>query len=206
MELETLDVIEVQATSIDSSAETAIPRWYSAAQVQSTLNLNKTALQKAVAKLQNIYGIDLKSLRRGSARATEYSEFALEAIELLNAKKLSELRKLVDQLPAPTSTPQVAGGLVIAEYTPTLDNRIAQLSQTSAATSANISNDIQMVLARIAADNKAAEQRTSDLDAAERAAAQNRGAQRALSVFQIEQEAHNEVLAQLRAMQLGAQQ
>lgn len=97
MEHETLDVIEVQATSIDSSTEAAIPRWYSAAQVQNTLNLNKTALQKAVVKLQNIYGIDLASLRRGSARATEYSEFALEAIELLNTKKLSELRQLVEK-------------------------------------------------------------------------------------------------------------
>jgi hypothetical protein len=202
MEHETETVIDVDATEIDTLEAAAIPRWYSAAQVQNALNLNKTALQKAVAKLQSIYGIDLASLRRGSARATEYSEFALEAIELLNAKKHSELRQLVDKS-RPTVAPQVAGTLVIAEYRPALDHRIAELNQDATSTSASLNQNLMQLLAQIAKENQAAQQRDADLDNAEINAAQNRGAARALAVFQAEQKAQNEVLAQLRAMQLG---
>lgn len=202
MEHETDTVIECQATEIYSPSEEEIPEWYSASQVQNALNLNKTALQKAVAKLQNIYGIDLASLRRGSARATEYSQFALEAIELLNAKKLSELRKLVNSVkPVPTET--ATGALTISEYTPALDQRITQLGQNAANNSATLNQSVMQVLQQIASENQSAQQRDADLNTARINAAQNRGAANALAIFQAEQKAQNEVLAQLRAMQLG---
>jgi 3-deoxy-D-arabino-heptulosonate 7-phosphate (DAHP) synthase class II len=89
MEPETETVIDVEAEQIDSSSPESIDQWYSAAQVQGALNLNKAALQKAIAKLTNIYSIDLKFLRRGSARATEYSQLAMDVIELLNAGSLA---------------------------------------------------------------------------------------------------------------------
>ena len=205
MQLETETVIEVQATEIYSPSEEEIPEWYSAAQVQNALNLNKTALQKSVAKLQGIYGIDLKSLRRGSARATEYSQLALEAIELLNAKKLSELRKLVNTIKPTPTAPSVSptGTLTISEYTPALDQRINQLGQNAATTSATLNQSVMMVLQQIASENQSAQQRDSDLSQARINAAQNRGAANALAIFQAEQKAQNEVLAQLRAMQLG---
>jgi hypothetical protein len=203
MEHETDTVIEVQATEIYSPSEEEIPEWYSASQVQNALNLNKTALQKAVAKLQSIYGIDLAALRRGSARATEYSQFALEAIELLNTKKLSELRKLVNTI-KPASTAAVPSGtLTITEYTPTLDQRISQLGQNAASTSASLNQNVMQLLAQIATENEAAQQRDSDLKQARINAAQNRGAAQALEIYQAEQKALNEVLAQLRARQLG---
>jgi hypothetical protein len=97
MEPETETMIDVEAERIDSPDPESIDQWYSAAQVQGALNLNKAALQKAITKLTNIYSIDLKFLRRGSARATEYSQLAMDAIELLNAGKFGELRKLVEK-------------------------------------------------------------------------------------------------------------
>ena len=150
----------------------------------------------------SIYGLDIATLRRGAARATQYSELALKACKLLNAGKLSELRKLVEAAPAASRASQ-PGTLTIAEYTPALDRRIAELNQSATSNSASLNQNVMQLLEQIASENKAAQQRDSDLDNAEINAAQNRGAARALAVFQAEQKAQNEVLAQLRAMKLG---
>ncbi|MBD1825941.1 hypothetical protein NDI47_25510 [Microcoleus vaginatus GB1-A2] len=206
MNLENQTVIDVEVAEIDTPEpeSIAIERWYSAAQIQSILDLSKSGLQKAIAKLQSIYGLDIATLRRGEARATQYSEFALKACKLLNTGKLSELRKLVEAAPAATS-PSPAGTLTISEYTPALDRRIAELNQNATSTSASLNQNVMQLLAQIATENQAAQQRDADLDNAEINAAQNRGAARALAVFQAEQKAQAEVLAQLRAMKLGAE-
>lgn len=99
MESENHDVIDVEVEQIDSTEPESIERWYSASKVQLLLDLNKAALQKAIAKLTSIYSVDIKTLRRGVARATEYSQIALDAIELLNSQKFTELRKLVENTP-----------------------------------------------------------------------------------------------------------
>jgi hypothetical protein len=183
MNLENQVVIDVEVEQIDTQSRESIERWYSTAQVQRILGLNKSALQKAIAKLQGIYGIDIKTLRRGGARATEYSQIALDAIELLNAQKFTELRHLVEKTPAASRASQ-PGTLTIAEYTPALDRRITQLSQNAASTSASLNQSVLQLLEQIATENQASQQRDSDLDNAEINAAQNRGAARALAVFQ----------------------
>ncbi len=108
MEPKNQDVIDVESEQIDFTEPESIDRWYSASQVQLLLDLNKAALQKVIAKLTSIYSVDIKTLRRGVARATEYSQLALDAIELLNAQKFTELRKLVEKIsvasPVTTST------------------------------------------------------------------------------------------------------
>jgi len=204
MNIENQTVIDVEVAEIDTPdpESISIEHWYSAAEVQSILDLNKSGLQKAIAKLQDIYGIELKALRRGEARATQYSEFALKACKLLNAGKLSELRKLVETTLIAPSAP-TAGALTISEYTPALDRRITQLNQNANSASASLNQNVQQLLAQIAAENQAAQQRDADLNQARINAAQNRGAANALAIFQAEQKAQNEVLAQLRASQLG---
>jgi len=202
MELEAQTVIDVEAQPIDSSFPKSNEQWYSAQQMMNLLRLSKTDLQKSISKLQSIYGLNLATLRRGAARATKYSQLALDACKLLNANKLSELRKLVEAAPTATS-PAQSGSLTISEYTPALDRRISQLGQSAASTSASLNQSVCQLLEQIAKENQAAQQRDANLDNAEINAAQNRGATRALAVFQAEQKAQNEVLAQLRAMQLG---
>ena len=202
MELESLTVIDIEVEPIDTSESEPDENWYTAQQMMSLLRLSKADLQKSISKLQSIYGLNLASLRRGAARATEYSQLALDAAKLLNAGKLTQLRKLLEAAPAvPSATP--AGALTISEYTPALDRRIAELNQTANSTSTSLNQNVMQLLAQIAFENKAAQQRDSDLDNAEINAAQNRGAARALAVFQAEQKAQAEVLAQLRAMKLG---
>ena len=202
MELESLTVIDIEVEPIDTSESEPDENWYTAQQMMSLLRLSKADLQKSISKLQSIYGLNLASLRRGAARATEYSQLALDAAKLLNAGKLTQLRKLLEAAPAvPSATP--AGALTISEYTPALDRRIAELNQTANSTSTSLNQNVMQLLAQIAFENKAAQQRDSDLDNAEINAAQNCGAARALAVFQAEQKAQAEVLAQLRAMKLG---
>jgi hypothetical protein len=202
MESETETVIDVEAEPIDNFEPDSTEEWYSAVQIQGLLRVSKAGLQQSISKLVSIYGLDIKTLRRGAARATQYSETALKAIKLLNSQKLSELRKLVEATPG-ASSPSQGGTLTISEYTPALDRRIAELNQSAISNSASLNQNVRQLLEQIATENKAAQQRDSDLDTAEINAAQNRGAARALAVFQAEQKAQNEVLAQLRAMKLG---
>jgi len=202
MEPETESVIDVEAEPIDNSEPEDEETWYSAVQIQGLLRVSKAGLQQSISKLVSIYGLDIKTLRRGAARATQYSETALKAIKLLNSQKLSELRKLVEATPGASSSSQ-GGTLTISEYTPALDRRIAELNQTATSNSASLNQNVMQLLAQIAKENQAAQQRDADLDNAEINAAQNRGAARALAVFQAEQKAQAEVLAQLRAMKLG---
>ncbi|MEG4294653.1 hypothetical protein Q5692_38515 [Microcoleus sp. C2C3] len=208
MEPENLAVIDVESEPIDNFVEPEeleeTEQWYSALQIQGLLRLSKAGLQQSISKLVSIYGLDIKTLRRGAARATQYSETALKAIKLLNSQKLSELRKLVESASAaPSASP--AGALTISEYTPALDRRIAELNQSATSNSASLNQNVRQLLEQIATENKAAQQRDADLDNAEINAAQNRGAARALAVFQAEQKAQAEVLAQLRSMKLGAE-
>lgn len=205
MEPKNLAVIDVESEPIDSTEPENDEIWYSAVQIQGLLKLSKAGLQQSISKLVSIYGLDIQTLRRGAARATQYSELALKACKLLNAGKLSELRKLVEATPtaSPTSPTSQVSTLTISEYTPVLDRRIAELKQVSTSTSASLNQNVMQLLERIASENQVAQQRDSDLDNAEINAAQNRGAARALAVFQAEQKAQAEVLAQLRAMKLG---
>jgi len=201
MEPESLAVIDVEPEPIDSTEPENDEIWYSAVQIQGLLKLSKAGLQQSISKLVSIYGLDIQTLRRGAARATQYSELALKACKLLNAGKLSELRKLVEA--TSTTSPAPSGALTISEYTPALDRRIAELNQTATSNSVSLNQNVMQLLAQIATENQAAQQRDADLDNAEINAAQNRGAARALAVFQAEQKAQAEVLAQLRSMKLG---
>jgi len=127
METENLDIIEVEAEIIDSPEPETEEIWYSALQVQDLAGIKKQHLQQAVVKLQNIYHIDLSALRRGAGRATEYSELALGAIKLLNAGKLSELRRLVDKVPAALPTVESSAIVFLDRH-----NQIAVTSASAA--------------------------------------------------------------------------
>lgn len=127
MQLENEIVIDVESKQIDSTECESIEQWYSAAQVQRILGLNKSALQKAIARLTSIYSLNIHTLRRGGARATEYSQIALDAIKLLDAQKFSELRNLVEKTPA-TSPSATSAAIVFVDR----HNQIATSATTAA--------------------------------------------------------------------------
>jgi len=127
MEPESLAVIDIDCEPIDTSQPEPEENWYTAQQMMSLLRLSKADLQKSISKLQSIYGLNLASLRRGAARATEYSQLALDAAKLLNAGKLTQLRKLVEKAPAATS-PTASTAIVFVDQ----HNAIAQNAATVA--------------------------------------------------------------------------
>lgn len=126
-------MIDVEIKEIDSEMEKSI--WYTAEEMLQLLNLNKSALQQAISKLTNIYAIDIRALRRGQARATRYSELALDAIELHKKGRFAELRKLLDRVPS--AAPEVTSRAIVfldrhAEIATTAataaDTNLAQIS------------------------------------------------------------------------------
>ena len=84
MEPESLAVIDVEVEPIDNPEPEDEETWYSVVQIQGLLKLSKAGLQQSISKLQSIYGLDIATLRRGAAQATQYSELALKACKLLN--------------------------------------------------------------------------------------------------------------------------
>lgn len=129
MEPETECVIDVEFQQIDCTNPESINHWYSASQVQRLLDLNKAALQKAIFKLTSIYSLDINILRRGGARATEYSQIAVDAIKLLNAQKFAELRKLVGEAPPAPGVATSAAIVFVEKHT------------IAAATAANVADE-----------------------------------------------------------------
>ncbi|MCC3489259.1 MAG: hypothetical protein JGK03_07090 [Microcoleus sp. PH2017_25_DOB_D_A] len=127
MEPEDQAVIDVDSELIDSSLPESIEQWYSAQYMMSLLRLSKADLQKSICKLQDVYGLNLATLRRGAARATEYSQLALDATKLLNAGKFTQLRQLVEQAPVVPS-PTASTAIVFVDQ----HNAIAQTAATVA--------------------------------------------------------------------------
>ena len=175
--------------------------WFSAAETRHRLKLEKTPFQKVIVELLNDHQIPEKALRRGQARATEYSQFAIALVRALRSGDRVAFDRLKQDLIQPSSVETTA--LTITEHTPDLDRRIAELNQNSAFASASLAQDVRETLERIAAQTKASKHRTSGLNNSEIIAAENRGAARALNIYQAEQRARDEILAQLRATELG---
>jgi hypothetical protein len=71
MKSETETLIDVEAEPIDNFEPDSTEEWYSAVQIQGLLRVSKAGLQQSISKLVSIYGLDIKTLRRGAARATQ---------------------------------------------------------------------------------------------------------------------------------------
>jgi len=92
--------------------------------------------------------------------------------------------------------------VVIEDCSVDLDCQISRLQQTAIAKSEGLADRVQAKLAEIARQNNLAIQQTEILDDAEILAAQNRGLEKALGIFQAEEQAKELTLASLRAMKL----
>lgn len=84
----------------------------------------------------------------------------------------------------------------------TLDQKISSLQLSAANSSSNLAERIRLKLIEISRNNQSETQRQSALDDAEIIAAENRGYEKALSIFEAEERAKGEALAQLRAIKI----
>ncbi len=215
MELETIDVIDVDGfeeesdSCIDSESiresihcETeSIHReiWFSAADAKHRLRLDKTPFQRAISELVTVHQLPMSALRRGEARNTEYSQTCISLVRALKSGDEQTFNKLKqDIVPA-----QASSALVISSgHTLSLDRKIGELQQNYSSTSAILAARLQETLAKIADRNQTSTERNSSLSSAEILAAKNRGALRALEIFDTEQSTCDELLAHLRTAEL----
>jgi len=118
METETVEIVDVvDVESLPSNLrqiESIQPKWIKPAEILHRCRMQKTALQQAITKLTDKYKVPLSLLRRGAARNTEYSAFA---VELIKALKSGDDLKICEVLSSTaTATPVEAScALVIAE-------------------------------------------------------------------------------------------
>lgn len=108
--IEIIDVVEVESLPSDSHKNESI--WLKSAEAQHRSRLGKSAFQQAISKLVNKYGAPLWQLRRGEARNTEYSVFAVDLIRLLNSGGDRKIREML--IANLTPDEGVSGALVIA--------------------------------------------------------------------------------------------
>lgn len=215
MEPETIDMVDIGESgggldycidaesireSIHCQAESIHQEnWISAADARHRLRLDKTPFQRAISELTTVHQLPMPVLRRGEARNTEYSQ---TCIDLVRALKSGD-KQTFDLLKRELVATQVSSALVVSSgHTLSLDRKIEQLNQSYSSDSTVLASRLQQTLTRIADRNQASGDRNSSLSNAEILAAKNRGALRALEIFDTEQSTCDELLANLRTAAL----
>jgi hypothetical protein len=215
MELETVDAIDVEgfeeglddcidSESIRESIHYRVESihektWFPAAEAKHRSGLDQSAFVRMIADLKDLHKIPVQALRRGQARSTEYSRTCINLLRALDSED-TETFEYIKRGLVPI---QVSSSLVISSgHTLSLDRKIGELQQNHSSTSAVLAARFQTTLAKIADRNQASTERNSSLSNAEILAAKNRGALRALEIFDTEQSTCDELLAHLRTAEL----
>jgi hypothetical protein len=107
---------------------------------------------------------------------------------------------------AKPADPSRAGGLVVVDHVATLEEKIANLQQTTATASQLNASRIRQKLAEITRSSEFAQQRNEALNDAEILAAENRGIEQALAIFSAEEAAKENALAHFRALKISGNQ
>ncbi len=215
MELETINAIDVEGfgeslgycidsesihESIQDRVESIHERtWFPAAEAKHRSGLDQSAFVRMIADLKEVHKIPVQVLRRGQARNTEYSRICINLLRALDSGDTEAFDRMKqDLIPVEASSALV----VSSGHTLSLDRKIEQLHQNHSSTSTVLASRLQKTLAKIADRNQTSNERNSSLSNAEILAAKNRGALRALEIFDTEQSTCDELLAHLRTAEL----
>jgi hypothetical protein len=167
--------------------------------------LTKSSFQRAISHLLVARGCRVDALRRGDAKNTRYSGLAIELIKAHKSGDEFLLQRLLEFAAKPTS-PSQSSSLAVVDHVATLEGKIANLQQTTAANSQLNADRIREKLAEITRANQAAQQRNEALSDVELVAAESRGVERALKIFSAEEAAKENTLAHLRALKISENQ
>ncbi len=217
MELEIVDVTDVEGVdeglsrridseSIRESIQCRVESihektWFPAAEAKHRSGLDQSTFVRMITDLKDLHKIPAQALRRGQARSTEYSRICISLLRALDSGDTETFEYLKQDL-VPV---QVSSALVISTgHTLSLDRKIEQLHQSHSSTSTVLASRLQETLAKIADRNQTSNERNSSLSNAEILAAKNRGALRALEIFDTEQSTCDELLAHLRTAELDS--
>lgn len=195
---------ESNRVECDSNRDSMRDEWIGATTAIKLTDLTKSAFQRAISHLLGVRGCQVDSIRRGGSKNTRYSMLAVELVKAYKSGDEVLLQRLLGfAAKQPASLNQ---SLAVVDHVATLDGKIASLQQTAANSQLLNADRIRQKLAEIAANNQNAQQRNETLSAAELLAAENRGIERGLAVFNAEEVAKESTLAHLRALKISSNQ
>lgn len=201
MHLEIIDVAENQEhfNCIESIPASVPEKWFSSAEAKLFCGLDQSAFVRAFGELLD-HQIPVEKLRNGKARKTKYSKLCLELLQAaIGGDDVSFERLKKAALPD-----QISGVLsVSAGSALSLREKIQSESQSVQVCSTALAARFQSALQAIAEQRAVVTEQDSTFEQAEKLAAKNRGALRALETFEAEQAAYQEILANLRLASLS---
>lgn len=206
MHLEIIDVADFEESQNHSNRCESIPgsvheNWFSSAEAKLFCGLDQSAFVRAFGELLD-HQIPVEKLRTGKARKTKYSELCVELLQALirgDSETFERLKK--SALPG-----QISGVLSVSVGSSlNLQEKIETEYRNSNSCSTALAARFQASLEAIAERRRISIQQDSTLSRAENTAAKNRGALRALEVFETEQSAYQELISRLRLAELGEQ-
>jgi hypothetical protein len=205
--VETEIVIETESTRDKTASirESIRDEWVGAVMAYKLTSLTKSSFQRAISHLLGVRGCRVDLIRRGDAKNTRYSQLAIELIKAHKSGDEVLLQRLLEFAAKPIS-PSQSSSLAVVDRVATLEQKIANLQQTNVASSELNADRIRQKLAEITRCNQAAQQRNEALDNAELLAAENRGIEKALAIFNAEEVAKENALAHLRASKISGNQ
>ena len=193
--------IHTETESIDESIR---DKWVGATEAYKRSELTKSSFQRSISHLIGVRGCRVDAIRRGDAKNTRYSELAIALIKAHKSGDEALLQQLLEL--AKPSTLSQPSALAVANHVATLEEKIANLRQTTAVNSEANADRIRDKLAEIAFCNQTSQQRNEALNEAELLAAENRGIEQALAIFSAEETAKENALAHLRALKISGSQ
>jgi hypothetical protein len=172
--------------------------WVTAGDARHKTRLDKTPFQRAMTTLIHEYQIPITYLRRGEARNTQYSSVAIDLIKALKSRDMEAFEELRRKL-----VPQPVCSLSGEKHAIALTSKVEGLAQKNSIEADSLAAQVRESLARIVQERQASQEISTTLSRTQITAARNRGIAMALQIFASEQEALNEVLAQMRSIGLG---
>jgi len=200
-----VEIVELTRDESESIRESIRDEWVGATAAIKLSGLTKSSFQRAISHLLAARGCRVDSIRRGDAKNTRYSGLAIELIKAHKSGDETLLQRLLEFAAKPASSSQ-SSSLAVVDHVATLEGKIANLRQTTAANSQLNADRVRQKLVEIARCNQTAQHRNETLNDAELEAAENRGVAQALAIFSAEEAAKENALAHLRASKISGNQ
>ncbi|MEG3899948.1 MULTISPECIES: hypothetical protein [unclassified Microcoleus] len=200
-----VEIVESNRVETESIRESIRDEWIGAMTAYKLADLTKSSFQRAISHLLGVRGCRVDSIRRGDAKNTRYSRLAIELIKAHKSGDEVRLQQLLELAVNPAISSQPSS-LAVVDHIATLETKIANLRQATAANSRLNADRMRSKLAEITRCNQTAQQRNEALNDAELLAAESRGIEQALAIFSAEEAAKENALAHLRALKISGNQ
>jgi len=202
-----VEIVDNESTrvEIESIRESNWDEWLNPTTAYKLAGLTKSSFQRAIAHLLGVCGCRVDLIRLGGAKNTRYSKLAIELIKAYKSDNKPLLQQLLEFAVTKSADP-TQSSLVVIDRIADLDKKIANLQRTTTNNSQLGADRVRQKLLEISRCQVQSQQRNDTLIAAELLAAENRGIEQALKIFEAEEGAKENALAHLRASKISGNQ